>query len=173
MIDPEQFYAPSDAPSAESRRRMWTSVESRIRPQGRPWLVLERRSFALGMAASVLLLLAGFGTFSTVERMLDNSRPTALRVDQAYRSAIREFEILASEPPKAHTVSTQDAVVPRQEVFRSRQDELRSIDEGIASLRAEMTSGDISPVKRARLRDLYAKKLVVLQSMIEQGEITL
>lgn len=173
MIDPEQFYAPSDAPSAESRRRMWTIVESRIRPQSRPWLVLERRSFALGMAAGVMLFLAAYGAASAVERMLDKSRPTALRVDQAYQAAIREFEILASEPARAHAVNTQDAVVPRREIFRSRQDELRSIDEGIASLRSDMTSGDVSPVKRARLRDLYAKKLIVLQSMIEQGEITL
>lgn len=173
MIDPEQFYAPSDAPSPESRRRMWSNIEARLRPQGRLWLVLERRSFALGMAASVLLLLAAYGAVSAVERLVDRSRPAALRVDQAYRAAIREFEMLASEPPRAQTVNSQDAAVPRQEIFRSRQDELRSIDEGIASLRSEMTSGDASPVKRARLRDLYAKKLIVLQNMIEQGEITL
>lgn len=173
MIDPEQFYAPSDEPPVVTRRRMWTNVESRLRPQGRPWLVLERRSFALGMAASVLLLLAGFGALSAVERMLDKGRPAALRVDQAYQAAIREFEMLASEPPRVQTVNIQDAVVSRQEIFQSRQDELRAIDEGIASLRSEMTSGDASPVKRARLRDLYAKKLIVLQNMIEQGEITL
>lgn len=171
MIEPEEFYAPSDEPSEAARRRMWARVAANIRPARSPWLMLDRRSFALGMAASVVLLLAGYGAAVAVGRTLDQQRPSAVRVDLAYRAAIREFETLASEGPS--TATDAPLAVSRQEVLRSRQDQIRTIDEGIATLQSELRAGDLSPVKRARLRDLYARKLAVLQEMVEQGEITL
>ena len=175
MIDPERFYASSDEPSAAARRRIWRSVDSRIRPEHASWLVLERKSFLLGAAASVIILLAGIGGLSAMQRLLDGARPPALRVDNAYRSAIREFEGLTVRGSHASDLepSTTAITGSQREVLQSRREELLSLDAGIESLRSDLQAGDLSPVKRARLRDLYSKKLMVLLEMIEQGEITL
>ncbi len=174
MIDPEQFYQKSDNPSSGSRRRMWRSIESRIGPRSSPWLVLERRSFMLGMAATVIMLLAGVGAVSAVNRLIDNARPEAARVDRAYMSAISQFEDLTARlTPTSATKGTAPELQSRRDRFLSRQEELQSLDLGIEQLRADLRTGELSPVSRARLRDLYSRKLIVLLDMIEQGEITI
>lgn len=174
MIDPEEFYQRSDNPSPDSRRRMWHAIEGRIGLRSAPLLVLERRSFILGMAASVVILLAGLGAVSGVGRLIDNARPESVRVDRVYTSAISQFEDLTERLTPASAIQeTAPALQSRRDRFLSRQEELQSLDSGIEQLRADVRAGELSPVSRAQLRDLYSRKLIVLLDMIEQGEITI
>ena len=60
-----------------------------------------------------------------------------------------------------------------EEILSTREDQLRSLDAAIVDLKNEVNGHDLSPLKRARLRQLYSLKLRVIQEMIEQGEIEL
>ena len=157
------------------QRKMWRSIRTGIKSPHAPMLILERRSFLLGMAASLVVLLAGFGAVSAVKAIVDGSRPEAIRMDRVYQSAIQDFEDLTT---RLATVNALDHSGPatqnsRQEILQSRREELQSLDRGIEILRTELNAGALSPVTRARLRDLYSRKLIVLLDMIEQGEITI
>ncbi len=121
-----------------------------------------------GMAASIVLGLALVGAWTIVRQALENAQPTPLRLEQAYVSAIQEFERVV---PSVTVSSAEGPQVAGQ--LRDRQQQLRLINAAIADLRRETNGKDLSPLKRGRLRDLYSKELKILQEMIEEGEIEL
>ena len=176
MIDPKDFYHRHDNPSPSTRRSMWRAVRSGIgEPSGARFFAFERRSFLFGMAAAVALVFAIVGIVTTFQAAIERMQPSAVRIDRAYQSAIREFEGIntvelvksTDEPSGAGTRSA------RAEVVRARLQELEDLDHGVATLRQEIKGGDVSALKRSKLQNLYARKLRVLQEMIEQGEIEL
>ena len=163
MISPERFYAPEASPGDEAKRRIWRNVKKGLKHPKRVLpLINDRRSFLLGMAASLIVYFTAVGIISTLRVSFENSRPHPIRLDQAYMNAIREFE----------------KVIPRTasaggEYLSARQDQLVTLDAAIETLWKEADRGDLSPLKQLRLRQLYGIKLQSLQSMIENGDISL
>ncbi|MEK6755921.1 MAG: hypothetical protein AABZ02_07200 [Bacteroidota bacterium] len=169
MIKPDQFYTSDDQPTEAGRKRMWQAIESEIAPHRATFLsIADKRSFAYGMAAAVLLYLSGVGALTVVRQLIENSQPTVVKVDNAYRSAITEFERVV---PYVTATTSQSQQMAGE--LSSRKEQIRLIDAAITELRLQTNENDISPVKRERLRQLYSMKLQILQQMIERGEIEL
>ncbi len=163
----ETFYRNEDLPSDTARERMWRAV-SRSTGHSRAFVIIrDTRSFFSGMAAAVILLLSGTGVYSLVSGFLESREPREIRFDDAYQSAIREFESVL--PSKATIASTE----PAADVIQSKFSQLKLIDAAISELRSDIARTDLSPLKRSRLYRLYSMKLGVLQEIIEQGGIEL
>lgn len=169
MIRPEQFYKDDELPDRNARKRMWGTIAAQGSTK-KPFLffINDRVSFLYGMAATILLYLAGVGGVTILKQSIENTRPAAIQVDKAYQSAIREFERIVP-----FVVSLPKEKPQQEGEFVARRDQLQLLDSAIVSLRSETASNDLSPLKRARLRELYSLKLQILQQMIEQGEIEL
>ena len=169
MIDPNEFYGTPNSPSEHSKRKMWESIESGIIPPVHKRLfALERRRFLYGIAAAIILGFTSIGIYVTVKNAIDYAQPSEVRIDRAYQSAIHEFEKVSLDIHSNATPLPSDA-----EVRASRQDQLRELETAIAQLRTDTRPGDLSPLKRTKLRELYAMKLSLLQTMLEQGDLEL
>jgi hypothetical protein len=169
MIDPHEFYTQDDVPDVKRRGIIWNKIK-RASPGLRPGAVLipDRRSFLYGMAASIVFGLALLGAWTLARQAFENAQPTPLRLEQAYVSAIHEFERVVP------VMTTKTANQPRLAgQLRSRQEQLNLITNAIAGLRRETNGKDLSPMKRDKLRGLYSQQLKILQEMIEEGEIEL
>jgi hypothetical protein len=167
MIKPDDFYNSGDSPSAKQKEAMWAEIRShRPAPGSVTSLVWDRRSFAFGMAASLILGLALYGGWSILREALEASRPQPLRLEQAYVSAIREFEQIV---PASGAGASQSTRAVGQ--LTKRREQLELVDRAIADLRLQTNGTDLSPLKRDKLRQLYGMKLQILQQMIEEGEI--
>ncbi|HTY38361.1 MAG TPA: hypothetical protein VMH23_14680 [Bacteroidota bacterium] len=168
MIDPKEFYDENEIPGRKSQDAMWRSIErSTLRPRAYAF-IQDGRSFVFGMAASVILGLALFGSWTLARQVMENSQPTPLKLERAYVSAIREFERVV---PAATTNIAERPSLAGQ--LQSRQEQLKLINSAIAALRDETGGRDLSPLKREKLRGLYSQELKILQEMIEEGEIEL
>ncbi|MGB2869922.1 MAG: hypothetical protein WBD36_15845 [Bacteroidota bacterium] len=165
MIDPGTFYNQNDLPDRKTKDLLWKSIHRGI---GNRWFhALERRSFLLGMAASLVLMFAAVGTYMSVKDAVEYAQPNIVKLDRAYQAAIREFENLTATEGM-HKVSAQAT-----SSLESRKEQLRLLEQAIEELRQETKGNDLSELKRAKLRELYGKKLRILQEMVEQGEINL
>jgi hypothetical protein len=169
MIKPDDFYSADELPDGRSMNRMRQAVEAGV-PHIRSgrWIVRDNRSFAFGMAASIVLMLALVGAWTLTKQAFENAQPEPLRVERAYVSAIQEFERVVPSIEVYGGVKPQAA-----EQLRQRQEQLRLVHGAVAELRQETNGRDLSPLKRERLRQLYSQQLKILQQMIEAGDIEL
>ena len=169
MIKPDEFYDDEGSLRGQQKDAMWAAIRRNTREMSsRSLLIWDRRSFVIGMAASLILGLALYGGWSIVGRAFEASTPQPLRLEQAYVSAIREFEQIVPTAGESASRSTQAAGQLTQ-----RREQLQLVDQAIADLRQQTNGTDLSPLKRDRLRKLYGMKLQILQQMIEEGEIEL
>lgn len=169
MIRPDDFYRADELPDGRSMKRMRQAVEAGI-PQFRsnPWIVGDYRSFYVGMAASIVLMLALVGAWTLAKQAFENAQPEPLKVERAYVSAIQEFERVVPSIEVKGNVKPQAA-----EQLKQRQEQLRLVNAAVKELRQETNGRDLSPLKRERLRQLYSQELKILQQMIEAGDIEL
>ncbi len=168
MTEPESFYSKRDYPSSTMKHSMWSAIERSVFPGRQPgFFGLERRSFVFGMAAAIVLVFAAVGVYTTARNAIELTRPQTIRFDQAYQSAIREFEQVALTESQSSKTTAQAGLAS------ARRDQLRSFDVAIVELKEGTNSKDLSPLKHELLRQLYAQKLKLLQEMIERGEIEL
>ncbi|HEY4612601.1 MAG TPA: hypothetical protein VII11_06430 [Bacteroidota bacterium] len=169
MIDPKNVYRQDDVPTGKERQNMWRAIEQGIAPSRTPlFFIHDRRSFVYGIAAAFVLYFASLGAWQVVKQNIEDQQPAEIKVDQAYRSAIGALEqVLPVATPMVHDTSDASGALS------ARQQQLLLLDAAIAELRKETGTTDLSPVKRARLRQLYSLKLQILQQMIEHGEIEL
>jgi len=120
------------------------------------------------MAAALLIFFSAAGIISTIWNAFERSQPHAVKLDAAYTTAIREFEKIVPDVivSKTDSAGTTDLI-------SVRRDELNNLDAAIQRLQTDAISGDLSPLRQRRLRQLYSMKLNILQEMIENGEIAL
>ncbi len=164
MISPDDFYADREHPTRGEKRTMWERIRSSQRTSHHSFLQgVERRSFAFGMAAAIVLMFASVGVYTTVRHAIETAQPAAIQIDRAYQGAINEFERVAV---RYDGRSSGDLAA-------SRREQLEVLETAISALRSETDPNDISPLLRSRLRELYSKKLALLQVMVEQGDIVL
>jgi hypothetical protein len=169
MITQDKFYSKEDHPTSESRTRMWNNINRELPKRKGSFLhIMDKRSFIYGIAASFILYFTALGVVGTIKQTIEQSQPQVVKVDNAYQSAIREFEKIA--PQVKYTAAANRT---GQDYASVRKDQLDNLDATIESLRKETPSGDLSPLLQTRLRQLYSMKLQILQDMIENGEITL
>lgn len=163
----EQFYTDDDRPSREAKKRMWAIISRSTGQSHILFAVRDSRSFFAGMAAAALLLLSGTGLYFLANHFVESRQPREVRFDDAYRSAIKEFEEILPSPVQVSSVETNGGRL------ESRIQQLALIDAAITELRLGIARTDVSPLKRSRLRQLYSMKLRVLQDIIEQGDMEL
>ncbi|MBM4162797.1 MAG: hypothetical protein FJ217_17105 [Ignavibacteria bacterium] len=169
MITPQKYYIPDELPNRRSKKRIWQGIKREIAPhRGLFFFIEDKRSFAYGFAAAVLLYLASVGAFQVARNAIETAQPPVVKIDRAYRSAIDEFERVVPAVA-AYAPQTPQASAQRS----SRTEQLRLVDDAIHELRQQTNGNDISPITRERLRQFYGAKLLILQQMIEQGEIGL
>lgn len=166
-MKPEHFYRDDDHPSRHAKARMWAAISKSTKQSRIVFTVRDSRSFFAGMAAAAVLLLSGSGLYSLVNQFVESRQPKEVRFDDAYRSAIKEFENILPSPVQVSSVETNSGRL------QSRLEHLALIDSAITELRADIARTDLSPVKRSRLRQLYSMKLQVLQDIIQQGDMEL
>jgi hypothetical protein len=166
-MNANQFYPAGDHPSRQAKERMWDVISKSTGKSITVLAIRDVRSFAAGMAAAVMLLLSGTGLYSLVNRFVESREPQEVRFDDAYRSAIKEFEDILPPPVQVSSVETESGRL------QSRFEQLRLIDSAISDLRSDISRTDLSPLKRSRLRQLYSMKLQVLQDIIQQGGMEL
>ena len=161
------FYTQEDHPSPEQKRRMWRAVRpGASRKRSVLMFIPDARSFAYGIAASVFIYFSAVGVLSTVRNSIAGAKPDAVRLDEAYQSAIEQFERVVPRLVASKDAKTGPALAEREA-------ELSRMNAAIAELRLATGEGDLSPLKQRRLRQLYSLKLQVLQEMIENGEVEL
>lgn len=169
MIRHEDFYSPGDSPDKRREEAMWRAVQQSAAPlRPGPFFIKDGRSFAYGMAASIVLVLAFVGAWTLARQALENAQPQPLKLEQAYVSAIHEFERVV---PSTTVNMARSPQIAGQ--LSERKVQLKQVDAAIAELRRQTNGTDLSPLKREHLRDLYSKKLQILQQMIEEGDIEL
>lgn len=170
-MQPNEFYNDSDLPSANAQARMWSGIEQEMNAtSGRRKTVffLDKRSFIYGIAASLVLMFAGFGAYSAVDKTIANGRPDEVQYDAAYRSAIKALEKVVPTAEKTIVRNSPDA-----DILANRKEQIAILDAEIYVLQRDAKSGDLSAMKQTKLRQLYRQKLQILQEMIENGEIPL
>lgn len=168
MIDPQQFYAKEDHPTGDTKKLLWSGISRRLFPSHRSSvLTFDRRSFVYGIAASFILMFTMVGIYSTVTHVVERSQPQEIKADNAYQSAIREFESVVSAAQTVQASSRKD------ERTALRKTRLTYLNGAIDELKQGLNSHDLSPLKRQRLLALYNLKLTLLQEMLQQGEIEL
>ncbi len=169
MIGPEKYYSQDDMPDSKTQNKMWNEIQKEIHPAKRTlFMIPDRRSFLYGIAASILIYLSSVGIYHLAIDFLERSQPPVVRIDNAYTSAIMEFERVIPISTPAVTQSQQS--LGRKKVW---EEQLKLLDNAIKELRIETNHNDWSLLKQARLRNLYSIKLQILQKMIEQGDIEL
>ncbi len=165
-MKPDQLYSTDEHPSLHQRRRMWRTVEQGLGFKSRPlFVVSDKRSFAYGMAAAILLYFASVGAYGVVKSSLEKAQPTEVRLDKAYQSAIREFERIVPV-----VLSNQNRTDEERGILLSRKEQLELVDAAIQELKRDR-GNDLSSLISMRLRELYSLKLRILQEMVEKGEL--
>ncbi len=168
MIQPGLFYEGTGVPSDQRKQLLWRGISRAIAGrQSGSSARFDRTSFLWGIAASFLLLFACIGFYATLNLIAEQNQPRQLKLERAYQSAIREFELVARTESDSH-ISNQN-IEPRD----VRAEQLKQLDSAILRLRSEMRGKDLSPMLQSRLRSLYGLKLQTLQQMIEQGDLEL
>jgi len=165
----EQFYSHNEHPDSESKKRMWQHIKQETKAPSSSLLYIEsKRSFIYGIAAAVLLYFTSVGIYSTIQKTIENGKPQEVRFNEAYQSAIEDFEQVLP-----HLINGSFASEKERDYVQVRKEQLEKIDAAIASFYHERGTGDITPLAQSRLRNLYSMKLQVLQQMIDQGDIVL
>ena len=169
IIGQEKYYSNEDMPDRKTQNKMWNEIQKEIHLSKRTlFMIPDRRSFLYGLAASLLIYLSSVGIYHLASDFIERSQPPVVRIDNAYTSAIMEFERVI--PIATPAVTQFQHSLGRKKVW---EEQLKLLDNAINELRNETNHNDCSLLKQARLRSLYNMKLQIFQKMIEQGDIEL
>ncbi|MFA4924052.1 MAG: hypothetical protein WC557_07665 [Ignavibacteriaceae bacterium] len=167
MIDKSKFYSDDDSPTKNQQKEIWKGINRNINPRKKIiFHISDMRSFYYGIAASFIFIFAVIGVYSTAKNVLYNMKPEEVKLDNAYQSAIREFQKVVPSVAFASQKSEN-----AKAYVNLKEEQLRYIDENISTIKSETGTTDLSPLKQLRLRQLYAAKLKALQEIIDNGEI--
>lgn len=168
MIRPEDFYRSDETLDRSRRKAIWRAIEASLGKVGVKSIAFipDRRSFLFGVAAAVIVYFASVGVLTTVRKAIEHSTPEAIRLDDAYETAIEGFEKIVPSV-SAGAAGNRGA----EEYLSTRRSQLEGLDAAIDAMRKETPGADLSPLKRKRLRELYGLKLRILQEIVEDGNV--
>ncbi|MGM0587872.1 MAG: hypothetical protein ACQETE_05640 [Bacteroidota bacterium] len=169
------YYDPKDRPTGSEKQRMWDQIQAKISASsssssGTNIIRLDWKSFWLGNAAAILLILAGIGGYSVWNSWPVNSADQSLddRLKQAYTVSLEDMQRISP------TLRTQtDPQLPSDEALRIRLEGLQEIDAVIEEIRDDMIMHGKTAAKQRQLKRLYATKLDFVQAIIMNEEVEL
>ena len=159
MINKNEFYR-DERSSPEAKSRIWNRVQSEISQHKGTHKFFHPTSFAFGAVSIIVLYFFSIGVLSAFQSVNSSNIPAGIEINQAYRSAITEFEKVAITKPADGAVEVDDYMKPRLE-------KINSLNRAISEFRTTSKIEVFEPVKEERLRALYALKLQTLQELID------
>ena len=166
MIDKKDFYEPDESISPSVKKELWKNINSSITPQKeKSFWSFEYRSFAFGMAATVILFFTFIGVKSTVSNFIYENKSYNEKINNSYQEVIGSFEktlplILAN---KERSIKLDD-------ILSEKTEELKVINYAINEFKDNSNSIENSPIKEERIRKLYRMKLEIINDIIELEE---
>lgn len=163
MENPE-FYRPDDLPTPQERAAIWKRVERALPVAASGTTLIHWKSFVFGAVASLLLVLAGIGTFSLLQPSTFTRGVPSL--DAAYADAMNR--LLQAAPNPAVLASE-----PFKMAVESRIRGIEDLDRMIEEMRTDMMLYGVTELKTRQLRSLYAMKMDIVKELVLEGEIAL
>jgi hypothetical protein len=162
MIAPDNFYNHEDSPDHGERQRMWKRILQTLpMPRRRVFVIRDIRSFVYGMAATVVLGFAALGVAQFIHQLRQSSEGEQIL---AYQEAIRRFEA-------AVTATAQTSGDEGNGRMASWNKEVDMVEQAIQDLRIDIRQKGSTPLKAAKLLKLYALKLQILQSIVDNSGV--
>jgi hypothetical protein len=167
------YYSNKERPTKAERERIWSGIEHRLPPEKSEeshLIRLDWKSFWLGNAAAILLILAGIGGYSVWNSWPMNTEEQSLdvRLKQAYTVSLEELQQVS--PTLRDQRNTE---LPADEALRIRLEGLQEIDAVIEEIRNDMIMHGKTAAKQRQLKRLYATKLDFVQAIILNEEVEL
>lgn len=154
----DPFYTGRDKPTRAEKSEMWRTIRDQLPGgQARP-VSIHWKSFWIGQAAAVFLILAFIGAWALWNNIGPDSSPTnGLR--NTYTHVLRDVASaeLDLEAPKN---------AQKREALNSQLKGLEEVDRIINEIRNDILINGSSKAKRQQLRRLYATKLEFVQKLL-------
>lgn len=161
------FYQHDDKPSSLEKQQMWNSIELAVAEQRLHQVKpLHWRSFWMGSAASILILLAAIGLFSIGKALSSDTSVQASVLDTKYERAMNQ---LISVTPDL----MQRAGEIERSVIESKIKRIEDLDAMIDEIRNDMLLNGSSDIKRMQLKRLYAMKMDQVKELLLFDEVSL
>jgi hypothetical protein len=162
MIDKNNFYGKDSEIPARSKARIWYNIKNVIAPGRKHFFGgIELKSFAFGIAASVLIFFASVGIKSTINNYVDSNLSFEQQINAFYLDAISKFE--KNLPTVA---SYNDEPGLNDDLLVVKKEQLGTVDEAIKIFNSEGNTFDKSRIKQVRLMELYKMKLQLLNEIL-------
>jgi hypothetical protein len=161
----KDFYQAQDHPSTVERNAIWQGIERELpnsKHTGTSGVIIHWRSFLVGNAAAILLLLATYGAFAlfagSQARVATPSTPASM-----YAASIEDLVNLVPD-------IMQQASVEERQALESKLQGVREIDRIIEELQRDILLNGATENKRRQLKRMYAMKIELLKDVLLTGE---
>ena len=158
----KKFYDNDDHLTPTEKHKMWNKIEDSLPQTNSNIISLHWKSFWIGQAAAILLVMASIGIYSS-SQFFYTSKTIEEQYDETLTSASDELSNLkplillqANERTKPSLESTIQGI--------------EEIDRLIDELKEEIFINGISPEKKAQLQHLFATKLDFYKELILNNE---
>lgn len=166
MIRKEKFYDDNEKLRLSRKKKIWNNVNQYISNQPKSVIHMDWKSFAMGIAATILFLFTGYGIFSSVESLIYNQQPDYIKVNNIITSFTDDLETQVNQIHKP----SGNIPISIDDYISSRKEKLENINYGIKDIRTELNTVSDSEMKHKKLRELYLMKLSVIEEIINIEE---
>lgn len=157
----EEYYNMDDHPDEQEISALWSTVRRHL-PDRDESVTIHWRSFWIGQAAAIVLILALVGAWSLWDTLEADTKPDN-ELQVTYTNTLRE---LASANPVLNAPQTEQ----KQEALNDQLKGLEEIDRIINEIRNDILINGSTKAKRNQLRRLYATKLEFVQKFLLNEE---
>lgn len=167
MIDKKTFYENESTIPIRTKSRMWKNIKKELMPERRSFFAsIEYKSFAFGMAATIVLFFTFVGMKTTWENYVDRNMPVNQKINSVYMDAIGKFENTLPILVQGNTISNRE-----ERLLAVKREELKTIDDALNIIKSDLDKYDNSPLIQTKLRELYGIKLKVISEILSiEGE---
>jgi len=157
------YYEDRDHPDQPEIEEMWKSVRRSLPGGNSTPIHIHWKSFWIGQAAAILLVLAILGTFTAWEAILANQNSESNDLRERYITSLQEMV-------RAHPVIQYPESEHEKATLKSRLDGLEELDRMILELQQDIMVNGSTQTKQQQLRRLYATKLDFIKKLILTDE---
>jgi len=166
MNKQNKFYDDNEYPNKELSEMMWEEIKHNITPIKKEFnFLIEKKSFAFGFAAAVLLLITSINLYTYLTSFTIRSEPEISKINRVYSQTINGMEKLL---PAALFNETKIVNVDKR--LQADLENFSNVNQAINELKFEFVPDDISLIKQKRLRTLYQIKLKIIEQLILMEE---
>ncbi|MCP5061493.1 MAG: hypothetical protein GY936_03410, partial [Ignavibacteriae bacterium] len=150
MSKQNKFYDENEYPDKELSEIMWNEIKHNITPIKKEFnFFIEKKSFAFGFAAAVLLILTSINLYTYLTSFAIRSESEILKINRVYSQTINGMEKLL---PAA--LFSEKQIVNVDERLQADLENFSNVNQAINELKLEFVPEDISLIKQKRLRSL-------------------